>query len=445
MRRLLLLALASSAAGCGAWQRVGSDNSGAPSPVNEIFNLPAYYARIGRIAAGDPFPFVGTIAFAAGRGDTTLAILGLSLQNANLGFQREGNGFVARYQVNLSFQRSDSAPPIRVSREETVRVASFTETQRSDESVLFQQTFLLTPGVYHAVITLRDPATGRGNSVNRTVSVPDFGRGSTTAPILAYQVQGRLRMSDTLSVVLNPRGTVGYGTDTLLAYVEGYDFPQPTAVPFELRDDRDSVIYSDSIRFRGGRPVEGQVLKFRPDSIELGALRLTVGRGTAERTTTALIVVSQAWIATNFDEILDLLRYFGHQRAVDSLRKASPGERVQLWRQFYKATDPNPVTPENEALDAYFSRVAYANEHFRDEGMPGWRTDRGEVFISLGPPDETYENPPGTTNGRILRWSYYSYRLDLYFVDETGLGRYRLSPGSRADFLQAVSRAQRNQ
>ena len=60
--------------------------------------------------------------------------------------------------------------------------------------------------------------------------------------------------------------------------------------------------------------------------------------------------------------------------------------------------------------------------------MPGWRTDRGEVFITLGPPDESIENTPGTGN-RVVRWSYQDYRLDLYFLDETGFGRLRLTRG----------------
>ena len=111
-----------------------------------------------------------------------------------------------------------------------------------------------------------------------------------------------------------------------------------------------------------------------------------------------------------------------------------PGsERSRLWREFYEQTDPNPGTPENEALNQYFSRVQAANQRFTDEGVPGWRTDRGEVLINLGPPDESVESTPGTAS-RIIRWTYIEYRLELYFQDETGFGRLRLTPGSRAEY-----------
>ena len=55
------------------------------------------------------------------------------------------------------------------------------------------------------------------------------------------------------------------------------------------------------------------------------------------------------------------------------------------------------------------------------------------MFIALGPPDETIETTPGTA-GRVIRWTYLSHRLALFFQDETGFGRLRLTPGSRAEF-----------
>ena len=103
---------------------------------------------------------------------------------------------------------------------------------------------------------------------------------------------------------------------------------------------------------------------------------------------------------------------------------------------------PNTGTPENEALNQYFGRVNAANQRFKDEGIPGWRTDRGEVFITLGAPDESVESTPGTAS-RIIRWTYLTHRLEIYFQDETGFGRLRLTPGSRAEYERILSRVRR--
>jgi hypothetical protein len=75
--------------------------------------------------------------------------------------------------------------------------------------------------------------------------------------------------------------------------------------------------------------------------------------------------------------------------------------------------------------------------------VPGWRTDRGEVFINLGPPDESIENSPGTTANRIMKWTYINLRLELFFRDESGFGRLRLVPSSRADYERVVTRLRR--
>jgi GWxTD domain-containing protein len=442
MRRLVLMAaLVASASACGSWKRVGSEEQPKPTEaLTRLLNTTQFYQRLGRLAAGDPMPFVGTVAFAAGPGDSVIAILGLSLENRAFAFQREGNAFVARYRVSLSFKR-EGASPVDLAREEVVRVATFQETQRADESVLFQQVLRIVPGTYQVTAVVRDASSTSENTATAEYVAPKFGKATYSAPILAYQATGRGNLADPLSLVLNPRGAVGYGSDTLLAYMEGYAFTAPTTVPFQVIDEQNRTIYSDSLRFRGGREVESQVVRLAPDSVSLGELEIVVG-SQPERSASALVSFTQAWVVTNFDEMLDLLRYFGHDEEIAAMRRAPASERARLWREFYERTDPNNTTPENEALNQYFSRVNAANQRFKDEGVPGWRTDRGEVLITLGPPDESIENTPGTAS-RIVRWTYLTYRLEVYFQDETGFGRLRLTPGSRAEYERILSRVRR--
>jgi len=442
MRRLVLMvALAASAIGCGSWKRVGSDEQPRQTEtLTRLLNTQQFYQRLGRLSAGDPMPFVGTVAFAAGPADSVIAVTGLSLENRAFAFQREGNSFVARYRVSLSFKR-EGAPPVDLAREELVRVATFQETQRADESVLFQQVLRLLPGAYNVTATVRDASSTSEASATAEFTAPKFGKSTYSAPILTYQATGRGNLADPVSLVLNPRGAVGYGSDTLLAYVEGYSFAEPAKVPFAVLDELQDTIYSDSLRFRGGREVESQVVRLAPDSVSLGELKIVVGSA-PERSASALVSFTQAWVVTNFDEMLDLLRYFGHDDKIAAMRRAPAGDRARLWREFYEASDPNTGTPENEALNQYFSRVNAANQRFKDEGLPGWRTDRGEVFITLGPPDESVESTPGTSS-RIIRWTYLTHRLEIYFQDETGFGRLRLTPGSRAEYERVLSRVRR--
>ena len=243
-------------AGCGSWQRVGTESGPSPEQaLTQILDMATVYKRLGRIAVGAPLPFIGNIVYAAGPGDSTIAIVGLSLENRSLGFQREGGAFVARYHVEITFQKQDGVP-IRAALDETVQVSTFRETLRNDESVLFQQAFQLLPGPYQVAVALRDRNSSESNRAEVAAEVPAFPDGSTSAPIVAYEVTGRGSQADALSLVLNPRGTVAYGSDTLLAYIEGYRMPGPTAVLFEVRDESDSVVFQDSLHFSGGQDVD---------------------------------------------------------------------------------------------------------------------------------------------------------------------------------------------
>jgi GWxTD domain-containing protein len=441
LRRHLAVLLVLTA--CGSWQRVGGSQAASPEEsLTSLFDMPTVYRRMGRLAAGPPLPFVGVVDFAAGPGDSVKAILGLSLENRALSFQKDSGVFVARYRVEMLLE-SATAPPIRFARDEQVRVTEFKETLRNDESVLFQQLFHLMPGAYHVTVMVRDPASARQTQADADFIAPVFGPGSFSAPILAYQVTGRRTRDQDLNVVLSPRGTVSYGGDTLLALVEGYGYTKPTPVPLEVIDQSDSVILRDTLLFNGARPVESQVIRLVPDSQPLGELKLVVGEGADRKQTFALVSFSSAWILTNYAEMVDLLRFFGHENLVNQLKKAPVDQRAQLWQQFYKQTDPVPLTPENEALEVYFGRMALANQRFTNEDLPGWRTDRGMVFITLGEPDEIY-NGNTTAEGRTIRWSYTQLRLELYFYDETGMGRFRMDSRSRDAYENVLLRVRRS-
>jgi GWxTD domain-containing protein len=442
-RPALLLPLLLGA--CTSWQRVGADQ--APSPAEQAANLLdpyALYARLGHFVSTDAIHYVGTVAFVPGTGDSTRAVVGISLQNRVFGFQRAGDGYTARYRVEYTFRRA-GAPPIQVSRNESIQVASFQETLRSDESVLLQQQLNLVPGDYEFSAVVRDLGTAAAGTATQQVTAPAFGPASYTTPIMVYTIKGRGRRSDSLEIVMNPRGTVAYGGDTLLAYFEGYGYTGPAEIPLQVRDERDSLVYHTAVHFNGTGGVESRYVRILPDSTALGQLEIILGPDNAVRKASAVVSFSTAWIVTNFDQMLDMLRYFGHDAMLSRMRKAQSGSRAELWRDFYKATDPNPATPENEALEVYFGRMAIANQRFRDEGIPGWRTDRGEVFIAFGDPDEMYDASPQLQGaGRYYRWTYTDLRVDLYFQDVTGFGRYRLTPQSRADFERVKFRVQKD-
>jgi GWxTD domain-containing protein len=436
--RTVALGTALTLLGCGSWGRVGGASPQSNESLTQVLDLNAAYRRIGRLTGGAPTAFVADVAFLAGPGDSSVAVIGISLENQNLNFQREGDHFVAKYRVQLAAQPSDGGAAVTLTRDQSVKVSTFQETQRSEESVLFQEGLTLSPGSWKISVSLGDPAAGKSSRAEAQYNVPRFGPGTFTPLYLAYQVRPRASRTTPISVILNPRGTVAYGSDTAMAFIEAYSLPGPRVLPVRLITGRDSVVRTDSLHFAGGQNVESAVLRFSPDSFPLGELRLVFGNAPDTTVSAALVSFSSSWVVTNFDDMLSLLRFFPPSPALDSLRKADPSERGARWKAFWKATDPNSATANNEALDGYVRRVALANLRFRDEGIAGWRTDRGEVFIRLGEPDEVFDASP-QSEGRLIRWGYTQYQLAIYFLDETGFGRFRLTPSSRSELERVVA------
>ncbi len=119
-------------------------------------------------------------------------------------------------------------------------------------------------------------------------------------------------------------------------------------------------------------------------------------------------------------------------------------ERDQFIEQFWLRRDPTPDTPENEYKEEHYRRIAYANEHF-GAGMPGWKTDRGRVYITWGPADQVTSHPSGGMYDRTMQegggststypfedWRYrylegVGENVELEFVDDCMCGNYKLA------------------
>jgi GWxTD domain-containing protein len=131
-------------------------------------------------------------------------------------------------------------------------------------------------------------------------------------------------------------------------------------------------------------------------------------------------------------------------------------ERDQFIENFWLRRNPNPDSPENEFREEHYARIAYANDHFA-AGKPGWRTDRGHIYIAYGKPDSidshpsggSYERPmeEGGGNTSTFPFETWHYRylegigdnIDIEFVDTCMCGDYHMTiDRSEKDALKHV-------
>ncbi|MFQ5549716.1 MAG: GWxTD domain-containing protein [Gemmatimonadales bacterium] len=99
-------------------------------------------------------------------------------------------------------------------------------------------------------------------------------------------------------------------------------------------------------------------------------------------------------------------------------------------RQFWGRRDPTPRTPENEARNRYYQAIAEANHRYHEGGaaaVPGWRTDRGRIFLKYGEPDEFLQRPSSGRNPPFVVWKFTRGRpLKFLFIDQSGFGHWEL-------------------
>ncbi len=119
-------------------------------------------------------------------------------------------------------------------------------------------------------------------------------------------------------------------------------------------------------------------------------------------------------------------------------------ERQNFIEQFWLRRDPTPDTAENEFKEEHYRRIAYANERYAS-GIPGWKTDRGRIYITFGPPAENESHPSGGSYERPYEegggttstypFEIWRYRwlegigtdITIEFVDPTMTGEYRMT------------------
>jgi GWxTD domain-containing protein len=140
----------------------------------------------------------------------------------------------------------------------------------------------------------------------------------------------------------------------------------------------------------------------------------------------------------------DVLYIITDEEKASFRRLKTDDERQQFVEAFWLRRDPTPDTEENEYKEEHYRRIAYANDHYAS-GIPGWKTDRGMIYIKYGPADEIESHPSGGSYQRPIEegggetstypfetWRYrylegIGTNINIEFVDTTMSGEYHMT------------------
>lgn len=124
---------------------------------------------------------------------------------------------------------------------------------------------------------------------------------------------------------------------------------------------------------------------------------------------------------------LQQIKYIASQNEWQILRTTKDSELERNIELFWERHNNNPAGFKNEFREAFYSRVLKSEEMFTiHKKIPGWKSDRGMIYIKYGPPDEVYEELFPAGKVPYIKWYYYKYNKVYLFTDRSGYGNYKL-------------------
>ena len=360
-------------------------------------------------------------------------------------------GYRAAYEVRVIFFREKGESQVTgdtYTRE--LRAQNYTETRQRAEDIADHVDFELPPGKYRVQVAVTDLVAERISATAVPIEVPAAPLGLVWFSDLTLGLVDTVRTAPTTSFAPHPSRRYGDNIVGFAATGEIFDRRSETAeATYRLyykvaSESGEQVVAGDTTIARHGARTPF-LIRPRLVSVGPGPYRFSVAMnvppkpGSKEKTSTLRrdknfeVDESRATVGFASTQSVEVLRYVATEEENSEIGKLKDEDaRKAFWDAFWRRRDPTPETPENEARDAFYQRVQYANQHFGVGGpqWPGWKSDMGRIYIVWGPPDEVTRSPFNFDRPPEEIWYYYRDHKAFVFTDPDGFGRYELPLGT---------------
>ncbi len=385
--------------------------------------------------------------FATFRSEASEEVVSLEIYykifNDGLQYIKQEDRFVADYEFNVVILGTDNNQVTGYSRERKHEVNTYKDT-KSGTSFLVNQIELQVPqGKFKVVCKLIDKISGKVSSGERDLHVGELFRNEidmsaiefilatndTTAARSAFD-KGEKRIVPAVSRSLS--GESGH----LSFYVELYNqetTPAEATIVYKVRFNESKTVYTDELAVVLDKPVIRLIKAIPTDDLRSGSYDVLLelkddhNRSIAQRKERFEVEWSlTAMIKHDFETAVDQLRYIASKEETEMLKKTEVGLRSEAFEEFWRGHDKYPETPENETRELYYSRVRHADKYFSVVNQPGWRTDRGRIYIIFGEPDNVERYPFELESVPYQIWYYFKLSRTFVFEDTHHTGDYYL-------------------
>lgn len=389
-----------------------------------------------------PF-FFDAICFKSTENDTLSRIdVFAVIPYSTLSFIKSNSKYFAEYQITYTLK--DSLDKIIQSKTFNKQVVETEQLETLGFSAKFTENyfyFQVPEGKYSVEVSLYDKNSNQNYIKRRTTNTLNFARFDCALSGIMFlsdieESNGEYKITPFLSDNLG-------NVDKIFLFVEIYQktFKHKTIdFVYQILNPKGKEVFR-SPRFKFSvndldqifLPLNKSNLKEGSYILKLFALRPSESSDSIFKETEILSVSERTFeitpsiinqVLANIDKSIRQLKYVAYQSDIDYINQApTQEEKTRRFLEFWKKLDPTPSTEFNEAFEEYYERIYYANTQFKSY-IEGWQTDRGMVYVVLGPPATIQKQTDFNYNRNYEIWNYTT--RTFIFIDYSGFGDYRL-------------------
>jgi len=394
-------------------------------------------------------------AFYKMNGSMTSVEVYYSISLTELSFSPDSGKNLASYTFSVQVFDSKNRAVKNDSIRRAIAAKSIEETKDQSRGVIDELIFPLGPGTYTLCTSLKDNQAKTFSDDSLQLVVPSFKSRIQTSSIQLASSISNTQTNKNFSkggkyVIPNPSRRYRYHNSFLYIYYEIYNLlpPDSTSSSFQYEyaitdSTGDSLIVTRPKSFQkpGTSCAKTQTLDIR--GLETGKYLLSV-KATDPASGHSSTGYTNFWISSpeplqtethlpmtpdDIHKYRDQIKYLAKPGELKLYDQLAPAGKEKFILNFWRSKDPTPETAENEYMKDYFSRIDYANKHFKGRNSAnGSDSDMGRIFIVYGQPDDVENHNVELSTKPYVIWHYFTSGRKYYFVfvDRNDDGIYAL-------------------
>ena len=347
-------------------------------------------------------------------------------------FVKTEKGFAAGYSVTISVFNEDKSTLLSEKTfNEKVEIKNFEQTISGSNFNLSLRSFNLSSGTYLIRTEIEDKDSRKTSSSENKFEVRDFTGSSGISDMML--VAKKTVVDGSNKILPNVSRNVLTKKEGIPLFFEVYkNQPGDVKINFKIFENENRIYDSTEVKKIDSGTTQ---IFFTIKELELGLGNYIIQLAVVDADDKIIGTIRKSFLSRwpgvpssikDLDKAIKQLVYIATEDEIEKIEETeNRDEKVKEYLNFWKKKDPTPQTEDNPIFDEYYRRVFYANEKF-SHYIEGWKTDRGMVFIILGPPNNVDRHPFEFNTKPYEVWEYYDLNRQFVFVDETGFGDYRL-------------------